>query len=152
MGSPEGLSESWAEVVTDLVILRAFVPMMTAVSAWLPNNRSIAVSLVSAGVGVAPMTVSPLVALLLQNNDWRTAQFTIPAENGPLDQDFVALWKQNYPEWRRRARHSLAGFPYTASVTQAFEVSAAERAELQRASWQLRRRWRIASVRWWWRP
>jgi len=54
-----------------------FVPMMTAVSAWLPNNRSIAVSLVSAGVGVAPMTVSPLVALLLQNNDWRTAQLTI---------------------------------------------------------------------------
>ena len=54
-----------------------FVPMMTAVSAWLPNNRAIAVSLVSAGVGVAPMTVSPLVALLLQNNDWRTAQLTI---------------------------------------------------------------------------
>ena len=54
-----------------------FVPMMTAVSAWLPNHRSIAVSLVSAGVGVAPMTVSPLVALLLQNNDWRTAQLTI---------------------------------------------------------------------------
>jgi MFS family permease len=54
-----------------------FVPMMTAVSAWLPNNRSIAVSLVSAGVGVAPMTVSPLVALLLQSNDWRSAQLTI---------------------------------------------------------------------------
>ena len=54
-----------------------FVPMMTLVSAWLPNHRSIAVSLVSAGVGVAPMTVSPLVALLLQNNDWRTAQLTI---------------------------------------------------------------------------
>jgi MFS family permease len=54
-----------------------FVPMMTAVSAWLPNHRSIAVSLVSAGVGVAPMTVSPLVALLLENNDWRTAQLTI---------------------------------------------------------------------------
>lgn len=54
-----------------------FVPMMTVVSAWLPNNRSIAVSLVSAGVGVAPMTVSPLVALLLQNTDWRSAQLTI---------------------------------------------------------------------------
>ena len=44
----------------------------------------------------------------------RTAQFTIPAENGPLDQQFVALWKQNYPEWRRRGRHSAGGFPYTA--------------------------------------
>jgi len=65
----------------------------------------------------------------------RTAQFTIPAENGPLDQDFVALWKQNYPEWRRRARHSLAGFPYTASVTQAFEVSAEERRAAFEAAW-----------------
>ena len=54
-----------------------FVPMMTVVSASLPNNRSIAVSLVSAGIGVAPMTVSPLVALLLQNSDWRSAQLTI---------------------------------------------------------------------------
>ncbi|HYL87675.1 MAG TPA: MFS transporter [Burkholderiales bacterium] len=54
-----------------------FVPMMTAVSAWLPNHRSIAVSLVSAGVGVAPMTVSPLVALLLQDHDWRGAQLII---------------------------------------------------------------------------
>ena len=32
----------------------------------------------------------------------RTAQFTIPAANGPLDPEFAALWKQNYPEWRRR--------------------------------------------------
>jgi MFS family permease len=54
-----------------------FVPMMTVVSAWLPNHRSIAVSLVSAGIGVAPMTVSPLVALLLQHTDWRSAQLTI---------------------------------------------------------------------------
>ena len=32
----------------------------------------------------------------------RTAQFTIPAANGPLDPQFADLWKQNYPEWRRR--------------------------------------------------
>ena len=54
-----------------------FVPMMTAVSAWLPKNRSLAVSLVSAGVGVAPMTVSPFAAWLLQQGDWRSAQLTI---------------------------------------------------------------------------
>src|SRR5260221_4753164 len=46
-----------------------FVPMMTAVSAWVPNRRSLAVSLVSAGVGIAPMTVSPFAAWLLQNGD-----------------------------------------------------------------------------------
>ncbi len=65
----------------------------------------------------------------------RTAQFTIPAENGPLDQRFVALWKQNYPEWRRRGRHSVGGFPYTASVTSALEVSEAERNAAYEAAW-----------------
>lgn len=54
-----------------------FVPMMAAVSAWLPNRRSIAVSLVSAGVGVAPMTVSPIAAWLLTQGDWRAAQLAI---------------------------------------------------------------------------
>jgi len=54
-----------------------FVPMMTAVSAWLPERRSLAVSLVSAGVGVAPMTVSPFAAWLLAITDWRTAQLAI---------------------------------------------------------------------------
>src|SRR5690348_4396133 len=54
-----------------------FVPMMTAVSAWVPTQRSLAVSLVSAGVGVAPMTVSPFAAWLLQQGDWRAAQLII---------------------------------------------------------------------------
>jgi cation diffusion facilitator CzcD-associated flavoprotein CzcO len=65
----------------------------------------------------------------------RTAQFTIPAENGPLDEDFVTLWKRNYPEWRRRARHSAAGFAYTSSITSALEVSAAERRAAFEAAW-----------------
>jgi MFS family permease len=53
------------------------VPMMTAVTAWLPSHRSIAVSLVSAGIGVAPMTISPLAAWLLTSHDWRSAQLLI---------------------------------------------------------------------------
>jgi cyclohexanone monooxygenase len=65
----------------------------------------------------------------------RTAQFTIPAENGPLNEQFVALWKQNYPEWWRRARHSAAGFAYNPSVTSAFEVPAAERRATFEAAW-----------------
>ena len=54
-----------------------FVPMMAAVSAWLTSHRSLAVSLVSAGVGVAPMSVSPIAAWLLTEGDWRSAQLTI---------------------------------------------------------------------------
>src|SRR5258706_14453167 len=44
-----------------------FVPMMTAVSAWVPKRRSLAVSLVLAGVGIAPLPVLPFSACLLQN-------------------------------------------------------------------------------------
>src|SRR5712692_6102693 len=64
-------------VVVGLSAGSFIVPMMTAVSAWLPSRRSLAVSLVSAGIGVAPMTVSPFAAWLLQNTDWRAAQLTI---------------------------------------------------------------------------
>jgi MFS family permease len=54
-----------------------FVPMMATVTAWLPERRSLAVSLVSAGMGIAPMTISPLAAWLLATYDWRVAQLAI---------------------------------------------------------------------------
>ena len=37
------------------------------------SNRSLAVSLVSAGMGVAPMTISPFARWLITNYDWRAA-------------------------------------------------------------------------------
>ena len=54
-----------------------FAPMVAAATAWFETNRSLAVSLVSAGMGVAPMTVSPFAAWLLSEYDWRTAMTTI---------------------------------------------------------------------------
>ena len=54
-----------------------FVPMMAAVAAWIPQRTSLAVSLVSMGVGVAPMTISPFAAWLISSTDWRTAQLVI---------------------------------------------------------------------------
>jgi MFS family permease len=54
-----------------------FTPMMAAVSGWFVEHRSLAVSLVSAGLGVAPMTVSPIAGWLVTSFDWRTAQLTI---------------------------------------------------------------------------
>jgi MFS family permease len=49
-----------------------FAPMMATVTGWFDTHRSLAVSLVSAGMGVAPMTMSPLVAWLVSHHDWRT--------------------------------------------------------------------------------
>jgi MFS family permease len=48
-----------------------FAPMMATVTGWFETHRSLAVSLVSAGMGMAPMTMSPLAAWLISNHDWR---------------------------------------------------------------------------------
>jgi MFS family permease len=50
-----------------------FAPVMAATAASFERHRSLAVSLVSAGMGVAPMTVSPLAGWLVTQHDWRTA-------------------------------------------------------------------------------
>ena len=47
--------------------------MMACVTGWFDTHRSLAVSLVSAGMGMAPMTMSPLAAWLVSNHDWRTS-------------------------------------------------------------------------------
>ena len=46
-------------------------PMMATVTGWFDTHRGLAVSLVSAGMGMAPMTMSPLAAWLISNHDWR---------------------------------------------------------------------------------
>jgi len=54
-----------------------FAPMIALVTAWFDDNRGLAVSLVSVGLGVAPMTISPLARLLISTYDWRTAMLLI---------------------------------------------------------------------------
>jgi MFS family permease len=54
-----------------------FAPMIALTSGWFERHRALAVSLVSAGVGVAPMTVSPFTAWLLMEHGWREAQWII---------------------------------------------------------------------------
>ncbi len=48
-----------------------FAPMMACVTGWFDTHRSLAVSLVSAGMGMAPMTMSPFAAWLVSSHDWR---------------------------------------------------------------------------------
>jgi MFS family permease len=54
-------------------------PMMASVTGWFDTHRSLAVSLVSAGIGIAPMTVSPFAAWLVTIYDWRTSLLIIAA-------------------------------------------------------------------------
>jgi len=54
-----------------------FAPMIACVTGWFDTRRSLAVSLVSAGMGMAPMTMSPFAAWLVSGHDWRTSMQVI---------------------------------------------------------------------------
>src|SRR6186997_1309449 len=54
-----------------------YAPMMAVASAWIEHQRSLAVSLVSAGMGVAPLTVAPFASWMISTYDWRTAMLVI---------------------------------------------------------------------------
>jgi MFS family permease len=56
-----------------------FAPMMATVTGWFDTQRSLAVSLVSAGMGMAPMTMSPIAGWLVSHHDWRTTLLIIAA-------------------------------------------------------------------------
>jgi len=56
-----------------------FAPMMACVTGWFETRRSLAVSLVSAGMGMAPMTMSPLAAWLVTHQSWRMSMLIIAA-------------------------------------------------------------------------
>jgi MFS family permease len=54
-----------------------FAPIISATLSWFDKNRSLAVSLVSIGGGIAPMTMSPLAGYLTEMMGWRGAMFWI---------------------------------------------------------------------------
>src|SRR5262245_34173430 len=64
-------------ILVGLAASAFFAPMIALATGWFEQNRSLAVSLVSAGMGVAPMTISPFVGWLVSAYDWRTAMLVI---------------------------------------------------------------------------
>jgi MFS family permease len=60
-------------LVVGASVAAIFAPMMACVTGWFDTHRSLAVSLVSAGMGMAPMTMSPFAAWLITMHDWRTS-------------------------------------------------------------------------------
>jgi MFS family permease len=65
-------------ILVGLAASAFFTPMIAAATAWFEQNRSLAVSLVSAGMGVAPMTISPFARWLITTyDDWRFAMLII---------------------------------------------------------------------------
>jgi MFS family permease len=54
-----------------------FAPIIAATVGWFDKNRSLAVSLVSLGAGVAPMVMTPTASLLIGIYGWRSAMLMI---------------------------------------------------------------------------
>lgn len=50
-----------------------FAPIMATTVGWFEKHRSLAVSLVSVGGGVAPMVVTPFASILITTYGWRAA-------------------------------------------------------------------------------
>jgi MFS family permease len=54
-----------------------FAPMIATVTGWFETHRNLAVSLVSVGMGMAPLTMSPLAGWLTTHYGWRAAMFYV---------------------------------------------------------------------------
>lgn len=52
-------------------------PMIATTTLWFDRHRALAVSLVSAGVAVAPMTMAPFATWLVEAQGWRSAQLIL---------------------------------------------------------------------------
>lgn len=67
----------WFGVLTGVAAGAFFAPVLAATAASFERHRSLALSLVSAGMGVAPMTIAPLAGWLVTQYGWRTTQLMI---------------------------------------------------------------------------
>src|SRR4030095_4050240 len=54
-----------------------YAPITATTTRWFTEQRSLAVALVSAGIGLGSSTVGPLVRWMITNYDWRVAMLTV---------------------------------------------------------------------------
>jgi MFS family permease len=54
-----------------------YTPLTASVTRWFTTNRSLAVALVSAGMGVGSLLIAPLSRWIITNYDWRSAMLTV---------------------------------------------------------------------------
>jgi MFS family permease len=103
-------------VLIGIAVGSFYAPMMAIASAWIETRRSLAVALVSAGMGVAPVTIAPTASWLISTYDWRTAMLVIG----------VAAWALLIPACFlvRPAPQSAA--PATAKAAPDSEMTAAQ--------------------------
>jgi len=64
-------------MVVGLAVGALYVPLTAATASWFTRHRSLAVSLVSAGLALGTTLVAPLARWLIVTHDWRFAMLTL---------------------------------------------------------------------------
>ena len=78
----------------------------------------------SSGIQLIPVIAEQAAHLTVFQ---RTANYSIPAWNKPLDEEAIRYWKANYPALRQKARHSQVGADFEPPDRATFELSPEER-------------------------
>jgi cation diffusion facilitator CzcD-associated flavoprotein CzcO len=87
----------------------------------------------STGIQAAPVIAAEAGHLTVFQ---RTANYSVPARNGPMTPEFIQDVKARYPEIRAAARSTTNGHPFSISERSALSVSPEEREALYEEAWE----------------
>jgi cation diffusion facilitator CzcD-associated flavoprotein CzcO len=89
------------------------------------------------GTGSTGIQAAPVIAAAAEHLTvfQRTANYSIPAQNKPLTEEFQNWVRQNYPQVRAITRMSTNGHPFLIAEREALSVDEAERRALYEAAW-----------------
>ena len=88
----------------------------------------------STGIQAAPVIAETAAHLTVFQ---RTANYSVPAHNVPLSDDFKQYVRNNHPEIRRAMHASSNGHPFKNSERSVFDVTPEEREALYEAAWEI---------------
>jgi cyclohexanone monooxygenase len=122
----------------DIAGLSQFAGEILRTSDWpapepeLGGRRVAVIGTGSSGIQCIPELASRVGRLYVFQ---RTANFSVPARNAPLDPDFVRELKADYPAFRTRAKATYAGLVIRSTGLAALSVSPEERDAEYSARW-----------------
>jgi cyclohexanone monooxygenase len=125
--------------VPELPGLDSFTGEWFHTSAWpqdgvdLTGKRVGVIGTGSTGIQLIPEIVDEAAHLTVFQ---RTANFSVPSRNRPMDPDFERRLKASYPTFRQTARTSLLGVSVEGTGRSALEVPAEERQQTFEERWQ----------------
>ncbi|WP_024507643.1 alpha/beta hydrolase fold domain-containing protein [Bradyrhizobium sp. ARR65] len=98
----------------------------------LTGKRVAVIGTGSSGIQSIPMIAEQAAQLTVFQ---RTPNFAMPAHNGPVPTDRLALLESNRAGYREQARWSLTGVPYPQQTAVSWQLSEAERRERFEKAW-----------------